>query len=38
MDTLIDFFGFTKGQEYVIGVLFLFLFISFWRFLNGGKG
>ena len=33
-NTLHEFFTFTKGIEYVVVVAYLFLFISFWRFLT----
>ena len=38
MYTLHEFFTWTKGYEYIIAVAFFFLFISFWRFLNGRRG
>ncbi|MCL5124725.1 MAG: DNA-binding protein [Deltaproteobacteria bacterium] len=33
-NTLLDLYSLTKGSEYVVIGGFLFLFISFWRFLT----
>lgn len=29
-----EFFTFTKGMEYIVVLIYLFVFISFWRFLT----
>ena len=32
--TLHELFTYTKGVEYVVVIIYLFVFISFWRFLT----
>lgn len=34
MHTLLEFLNLTKGVEYIIAVVFLLVFVVFWRFLN----
>ncbi len=36
-ETLQEFINLTKGIEYIIAVVFLVLFLLFWRLLNKGK-
>ncbi len=36
-DTLQEFINLTKGVEYIIAVVFLLLFLLFWKLLNKGK-
>ncbi len=38
MNTFNEFFLTVKGNEYLIAVLFMVLFILFWKFLNTEKG
>ena len=37
MHTLQEFIAFTKGWEYIIAIVFLFLFIGFWALLSAPK-
>jgi len=37
-NTLQEFINLTKGIEYIIAIVFLLLFMLFWKLLNKGKG
>ena len=34
LNILHEFFTYTKGMEYLVVIIYLFVFISFWRFLT----
>jgi len=34
MHTLLEFLSLTKGTEYIIAVIFLLIFIAFWKLFN----
>jgi len=37
MHTLLEFLSITRGTEYIIGVIFILIFIAFWKLFNINK-